>query len=132
VAGHPYLELIERRAVVFDGAMGTQIQALELTAADFGGDRQLGNNDHLSLTRPDAIEGIHLAYLEAGADVVETNSFQASRIRMSEWGVGDHTREINLCAARIARQVRHVCQNRRDWSDRWDRPTCLMICLNLH
>jgi 5-methyltetrahydrofolate--homocysteine methyltransferase len=105
VAGHPYLELIERRAVVFDGAMGTQIQALDLTAADFGGDRQLGNNDHLSLTRPDAIEGIHLAYLEAGADVVETNSFQASRIRMTEWGVGDHTREINLCAARIARRA---------------------------
>ena len=69
MAGHPYLELIERRAVVFDGAMGTQIQALDLTAADFGGDRQLGNNDHLSVTRPDAIEGIHLAYLEAGADV---------------------------------------------------------------
>jgi len=105
VAGHPYLELIERRAVVFDGAMGTQIQALDLTPADFGGDRQLGNNDHLSLARPDAIEGIHLAYLEAGADVVETNSFQASRIRMSEWGVGDHTREINLCAARIARKA---------------------------
>src|SRR6478609_1864839 len=83
--------------------MGTEIQALDLTAADFGGDRQLGNNDHLSVTRPDAIEGIHLAYLEAGADVVETNSFQASRIRMTEWGVGDHTREINLCAARIAR-----------------------------
>ena len=105
MAGHPYLELIERRAVVFDGAMGTQIQALDLTPADFGGDRQLGNNDHLSLARPDAIEGIHLAYLEAGADVVETNSFQASRIRMSEWGVGDHTREINLCAARIARKA---------------------------
>ncbi len=103
MAGHPYLDLIERRAVVFDGAMGTQIQAVELGAADFGGERQVGNNDHLSITRPDVIEAIHCSYLEAGADVVETNSFQASRIRMQEWGVGEHTREINLCAARIAR-----------------------------
>jgi 5-methyltetrahydrofolate--homocysteine methyltransferase len=105
VAEHPYLDLIERRTVVFDGAMGTQIQALDLTAADFGGERQLGNNDHLSVSRPDAIEAIHAAYLEAGADVIETNSFQASPIRMREWGVGEHTHEINLCAARIARRA---------------------------
>src|ERR1022692_4340348 len=83
--------------------MGTQIQAADLTAGDFGGDRQQGNNDHLSITRPDVIERIHSEYLEAGADVVETNSFQASRIRMQEWEVGEHTREINLSAARIAR-----------------------------
>jgi 5-methyltetrahydrofolate--homocysteine methyltransferase len=103
VAGDRYLDLIERRVVVFDGAMGTQIQAVELGPADFGGERQVGNNDHLSITRPDVIEAIHCSYLEAGADVVETNSFQASRIRMQEWGVGEHTREINLSAARIAR-----------------------------
>ena len=60
---------------MFDGAMGTQIQALDLTAEDYGGERQLGNVDHLSLSRPDAIEQIHLGYLEAGCDVVETNSF---------------------------------------------------------
>src|SRR5947209_16259938 len=102
---HPYLQLIERRAVVFDGAMGTQIQAADLDAADFGGERQVGNNDHLSISAPAAIERIHSAYLEAGADVVETNSFQASRIRMTEWGVGEHTREINLAAARIARKA---------------------------
>jgi 5-methyltetrahydrofolate--homocysteine methyltransferase len=99
------MELIERRAVVFDGAMGTQIQALDLTAADFGGEGQLGNNDHLSITRPGVIEAIHSAYLEAGADVVETNSFQASRLRMQEWEVGEHTHEINLAAARIARKA---------------------------
>ena len=103
MATHPYLDLIERRAVIFDGAMGTQIQGADLTAADFGGERQQGNNDHLSITRPDVIERIHTEYLEAGCDVVETNSFQASRIRMREWEVGEHTREINLCAARIAR-----------------------------
>jgi 5-methyltetrahydrofolate--homocysteine methyltransferase len=103
VALHPYLDLIERRAVVFDGAMGTRIQAAGLTAADFGGERQQGNNDHLCITRADVIERIHTEYLEAGADVIETNSFQASRIRMQEWGVGEHTREINLAAARIAR-----------------------------
>jgi 5-methyltetrahydrofolate--homocysteine methyltransferase len=103
VALHPYLDLIERRAVVFDGAMGTRIQAAGLTAADFGGERQQGNNDHLCITRADVIERIHSEYLEAGADVIETNSFQASRIRMQEWEVGELTREINLTAARIAR-----------------------------
>ncbi len=99
-----YLDLVAARTVVFDGAMGTQIQALDLTAEDYGGERQLGNIDHLSLTRPDAIEQIHLGYLDAGADVVETNSFQASPIRMEEWGVGDATHEINLRAAQIARR----------------------------
>ncbi|MDX6549333.1 MAG: 5-methyltetrahydrofolate--homocysteine methyltransferase [Gaiellales bacterium] len=99
------MELVRERTVVFDGAMGTQIQALDLTAEDYGGTRQNGNVDHLSVTRPDMIEQIHLGYLEAGADVIETNSFQASPIRMEEWGVGDATHEINLRAAQIARRA---------------------------
>ncbi len=99
------MQLVARRTVVFDGAMGTQIQSLDLTEHDYGGAGQLGNVDHLSLTRPDAIEQIHLGYLDAGADVVETNSFQASPIRMQEWGVGDATHEINLRAAQIARRA---------------------------
>jgi 5-methyltetrahydrofolate--homocysteine methyltransferase len=105
VGSPSYLELVGERTVVFDGAMGTQIQALDLTAEDYGGERQLGNVDHLSLTRPDAIEQIHLGYLEAGCDVIETNSFQASPIRMEEWGVGEATHEINLRAAQIARRA---------------------------
>ena len=89
----------------FDGGMGTQIQARELTADDFGGKRWEGCNDYLSLTRPDVIEAVHAAYFEAGADCVETNSFQASRTRLEEWDLGDKTREMNRAAAAIARRV---------------------------
>ncbi len=100
-----YLDLVKHRTIVFDGAMGTQIQVQGLTADDFGGAALEGNNDYLSVTRPDVIERIHLGYLEAGADVVETNSFQACRLRMHEWGVGEATYEINLRAAQIARRA---------------------------
>src|SRR5262249_29257380 len=93
------------RVLFFDGAMGTQIQAQNLTADDFGGKRYEGCNDALSLTRPDAIEAIHAAYFDAGADCVETNSFQASRHRLEEWGLADRTLEMNRAAAEIARRV---------------------------
>src|SRR5262249_52409432 len=101
----PFLDALRERVLVFDGAMGTQIQARELTADDFGGARTEGCNDFLSVTRPDVIDAIHAAYFEAGADVVETNSFQASRVRLDEWGIGERTREINREGARIARRV---------------------------
>ena len=85
---HPYLQLLRERVLFFDGAMGTQVQARDLTAADFGGKRWEGCIDYLSLTRPDVVESIHASYFDAGADVVETNSFQASRTRLEEWGLG--------------------------------------------
>jgi 5-methyltetrahydrofolate--homocysteine methyltransferase len=91
--------------LLFDGGMGTQLQARELSPEDFGGKRLEGCNDHLSLTRPDVVEAIHAAYFEAGADAVETNSFQASRVRLEEWGVGEKTHEINRAAAAIARRA---------------------------
>jgi 5-methyltetrahydrofolate--homocysteine methyltransferase len=99
------LETLRDRVLIYDGAMGTQIQARRLGPEDFGGKRWEGCNDHLSLTRPDVIESIHEAYLEAGADVVETNSFQASRVRLEEWGLGERTLEINRAAAAIARRA---------------------------
>jgi 5-methyltetrahydrofolate--homocysteine methyltransferase len=105
-----YLRALREGTVVFDGAMGTQIQAAELTAADFGGGELEGANDHLSLTRPDLIEGIHRAYLEAGAQAVETNSFQATHIRLQEWrrpdggNLGELVLDINRAAAAIARR----------------------------
>src|SRR5512134_534903 len=99
------LETLSQRVLFYDGAMGTQIQARELTAADFGGKRFEGCNDHLSLTRPDVIEAIHTAYFEAGADGVETNSFQASRLRLEEWGLAERTLEMNRAAAAIARRA---------------------------
>src|SRR5438045_4864037 len=97
------LETLRDRVLVYDGAMGTQIHAQNLTAADFGGKE--GCNDFLSVTRPDVIEAIHAAYFDAGADVVETNSFQASRLRFEEWGLAGRTREINRAAATLARRV---------------------------
>src|SRR4051794_6095381 len=83
--------------------MGTQIQAAELTAGDFGGKE--GANDYLTLTRPDFIGDIHRSYFEAGADVVETNSFQASGLKLEEWGLEEVTFELNTEAARIARRA---------------------------
>jgi len=85
--------------------MGTQLMALELTAADFGGQRQHGCNEALVLARPDIVVGIHQAYLAAGADVVETNSFMGSRLKLDEFGLGDRTVEINRRAAELAREA---------------------------
>ena len=99
------LEILKSRVLFYDGGMGTQVQARELTADDFGGKRWEGCLDYLSITRPDVVESIHAAYFEAGADVIETNSFQASRVRFEEWGLGERTTEINHAAAVIARRV---------------------------
>jgi 5-methyltetrahydrofolate--homocysteine methyltransferase len=100
-----YLDLLRDRVLFFDGAMGTQVQARELNAADYGGKRWEGCIDYLSLTRPDVVEDIHTSYFDAGADVVETNSFQASRTRLEEWGLGERTVELNRAAAAAARRV---------------------------
>ncbi len=99
------LETLRERVLFFDGGMGTQVQARDLSAADFGGKRWEGCIDYLSLTRPDVVEGIHAAYFDAGADIVETNSFQASRTRLDEWELGARTLELNRAAATIARRV---------------------------
>jgi 5-methyltetrahydrofolate--homocysteine methyltransferase len=85
--------------------MGTQLMALELTAADFGGAQYQGCNEALVLSRPGAIGSIHEAYLEAGADVVETDSFMGSRLKLEEYGLGERTHEINLRAAQLAREA---------------------------
>lgn len=96
--------------MVLDGAMGTMIQRLNLVEADFRGDilanhptRLTGNNDLLSLTRPEHIAAIHRAYLEAGADIIETNTFSAQEISQSEYGTQAFAVQINAAAARIAR-----------------------------
>ncbi|MBZ5637300.1 MAG: methionine synthase [Acidobacteriia bacterium] len=101
--------ILAERILVLDGAMGTLIQSLRLGEEDFRGDAFAdhpldleGCNDVLSLTRPDVIEEIHLAYLEAGADVVETNSFTATGISLSDYGLEGHARAINRAAAEVA------------------------------
>ena len=98
-----YLQALESKVLIFDGAMGTNIQRAHLTADDFGGKALEGCNDHLVLTRPDVIQGIHESFLAVGCDVVETCTFQSTPRRLAEWGIGDKVRDINVTAARLAR-----------------------------
>ena len=99
-----FLGAIRERVVVFDGGMGATLEQFELTAEDYGG---LAGKCHeaLVLNRPDVIEGVHASMAEAGAEVVETDTFQASRLKLDEWGLGEHTLEINRKAAEIARNA---------------------------
>ncbi|HVA28694.1 MAG TPA: methionine synthase [Candidatus Baltobacteraceae bacterium] len=100
-----YLRQLSERVLIYDGAMGTQLMALELSPADFGGERYAGCNEALVLSRPNDIRAIHVAYLEAGADVVETDSFMGSRLKLDEYGLADRTLEINRRAAELARDA---------------------------
>ena len=100
------------RIVVLDGAMGTMIQKHRLEEAEYRGERfrdwprdLKGNNDLLSLSRPDVIRRIHQLYLEAGADIIETNTFNSNRISLADYGQEAFAREFNLEGARLARQA---------------------------
>ncbi len=99
-----YLGAVASRVVVYDGGMGATLEQFDLTSEDYGG---LPGKCHeaLVLTRPDVIEGVHASMLDAGAQVVETDTFQGSRIKLAEWGLADQTLEINTTAARIARKA---------------------------
>lgn len=104
--------LLRERIVILDGAMGSMIQTYELGEADFRNEQLAdhpqdlkGDNDLLALTRPDVIEAIHLAYFEAGADMVETNTFNATRIAQADYGTEHLVREINLAAVACARRA---------------------------
>lgn len=106
------IKILEDRILVLDGAMGTMLQRYSFTEDDFRGDRfkdwqqpLQGNNDLLTLTQPDALFEIHNKYFEAGADIVETNTFSATSIGMAEYGLEDLVYEINFEAARIARKA---------------------------
>ena len=103
---------LEKRVLVIDGAMGTMIQDYKLDEAGYRGDRfkdfaksLKGNNDLLSITRPDIIEKIHIQYLEAGADIIETNTFNAQRISLADYGMEDLAYELNLESAKIAKSA---------------------------
>jgi 5-methyltetrahydrofolate--homocysteine methyltransferase len=105
-------DLLKKRILVLDGAMGTMIQRYELTEADYRGERfkdyphdLKGNNDLLSLTRPDIIKEIHRQYFEAGADIVETNTFSGTSIAMADYHMQDLVYELNLVSAQLAREV---------------------------
>ena len=106
-------DLLASRIIVFDGAMGTQLQARNLTASDFGGEIYNGCNEHLVLTRPNVIGDIHRAYFAAGADIVETNSFGGTPFVLDEYALGSKALELNIAAARIAREVSNEFSDRQ-------------------
>ncbi len=102
-------DIIQHKILILDGAMGTMIQKYKLQENDYRGERfkdhpmlQKGNNDLLSVTRPEIISGIHREYLEAGADIITTNTFNSNKISMSDYGMEDHVYNLNLQSARLA------------------------------
>src|SRR5712671_4008994 len=104
--------LLRERIVIIDGAMGTMIQTYQLEEAAYRGDRfrewrkdLKGNNDLLNVTRPQIIEEIHRKYLEAGADIIETNTFNAQAISMADYGMASLSFEMNVEAAKLAREA---------------------------
>ena len=104
--------LLRERIVILDGGMGTMIQRLELSEAQYRGSQYAdwpsdlkGNNDLLSITQPEMIEQLHRDYLNAGADIVETNSFNSTAIAMADYDMQDLAREINVAAALVARRA---------------------------
>ncbi len=104
MAERDYLATVNSRVVVFDGGMGATLEQFDLTQEDYMG-LQGKCHEALVLNRPDVIEGVHTSMVEAGAEVVETDTFQASRIKLEEWGLAEHTVEINQKAAEIARKA---------------------------
>src|SRR3954447_25914784 len=99
------LETLKERIVVFDGAMGTNLQVQNLTLDDFGGPRFEGCNENLLVTRPDAVENVHAAFLDVGCDVVETNSFKGTPIDFAEYDIADKAYDMNVLAAQLAKRV---------------------------
>ena len=100
-----YLDALEQKVLVFDGAMGTSLQLQNLTADHFGGEQYNGCNDYLVVSYPEAVEKVHRSFLEVGVDVIETDTFRSNRITMKEYGLQDRVLEINEAAARLARRL---------------------------
>ena len=100
-----YLDTLSKKILIFDGAMGTSLQAQNLTAEHFGGKKYVGCNDYLVLTYPEAVDKVHRSFFDVGVDVVETDTFRSNRLTLSEYGLGDKTYEINYAAASLARRI---------------------------
>ena len=99
------LDTLKERIVVFDGAMGTNLQVQNLTLDDFGGPRFEGCNENLLVTRPDAVEKVHSGFLDVGCDVIETNSFNGTPVDFAEYDIGDKAYDMNVLAAQLAKRV---------------------------
>src|SRR4249919_3339008 len=112
-----FLDLMRKRILVLDGAMGTMIQAMKLNEEGYRGARfdawnreVRGNNDLLNLSRADAVRSIHLAYFRAGADIVSTNTFSSTRIAQADYGMAEIAYELNVEGARLAREAASIAQ----------------------
>ena len=99
------LDILKERIVVFDGAMGTNLQVQNLSLDDFGGPRFEGCNENLLVTRPDAVEKVHAGFLDVGCDVVETNSFNGTPVDFAEYDIADKAYDMNVLAAQLAKRV---------------------------
>src|ERR1017187_6031733 len=101
-------DILEQRVLVLDGAMGTMLQQRNLTAADFGGPALEGCNESLNRTRPDVVLAIHRAYLTAGSDAIETNTFNCDSISLHDYGLQNDVRELNITAAETCNDTRAI------------------------
>src|ERR1700730_7179191 len=100
-----FLDTLKERIVVFDGAMGTNLQVQNLSLEDFGGLRFEGCNENLLVTRPDAVENVHAAFLDVGCDIIETNSFNGTPVDFAEYDIADKAYDMNVLAASLAKRV---------------------------
>ncbi|MBI5952634.1 MAG: methionine synthase [Chloroflexi bacterium] len=100
-----YLDALEKKVLVFDGAMGTSLQTQNLTAEHFGGEQYNGCNDYLVISYPQAVEKVHRSFLDVGVDVLETDTFRSNRLTMAEYKLQDRIIEINVAAAKLARRL---------------------------
>jgi 5-methyltetrahydrofolate--homocysteine methyltransferase len=100
-----FLDTLKERIIVFDGAMGTNLQVQNLSLEDFGGLRFEGCNENLLITRPDAVENVHKAFLDVGCDVIETNSFNGTTVDFAEYDMADQTYDMNVIAATLAKRI---------------------------
>ena len=100
-----FLDAVQERILIFDGAMGTNLQKLNLTAKDFGGEQFFGCNDYLAISKPEVVMDIHRSFLEVGVDVLETDTFRSNRITLAEYGLQDLVEELNQKAAALAKQL---------------------------
>jgi hypothetical protein len=100
-----FLDLLKEKVIVFDGAMGVSLQALNLSIEDWGGPQFENCSENLLYTRPDVVETVHTSFLDIGCDVIETNSFGGSEVVLTEFGIREKTYDVNLRAAELAKRV---------------------------
>ncbi len=100
-----FLDAVKERVLIYDGAMGTSLQKLDLSAIDFGGEKYFGCNDFLVISNPEAVEKVHRSFLEVGVDVLETDTFRSNRITLAEYGLQDRVFDINKKAAELAKNL---------------------------